>query len=107
MCIRDRSIVNVGNVLMEELGKPAIPYSQSLGQVLLTDLSIFQPSSLEKERHFGDVITPVILRLANKGFTDGLDVVLLSRSNTPPWFVNYSDQKNRINSCLLYTSRCV
>ena len=36
---------------------------------------------MEKERHPGDIITPVIFRLASKGLTDGLDMVLLSRRN--------------------------
>ena len=87
-----QSIVGIGNALMDGLGKPAIAHKTSVGQVLLADLSEFEPSVVEKQRHPGDIITPVVLRLASKALADGLAVVLLCRRNGIPWFVNYQDQ---------------
>ncbi|HLW66356.1 MAG TPA: UvrD-helicase domain-containing protein, partial [Gemmataceae bacterium] len=86
------SVVDIGNSLMEGLGKPAVPHKKALGHVFLADLSEFEPSVLEKERHPGDDITPVILRLANKAVSADRDIVLLSRRNSLPWFVNYKDR---------------
>lgn len=88
-----QSIVNIGNALMQGLGKPAIAQKQSIGQALLADLSKFEPSLLEKQRHLGDIITPAVLRLVSKNLADSLDVLLLSRRNALPWFVNYQDQE--------------
>lgn len=88
------AIVEFGNRLMDGLGKPAVPSKQTAGQVLLADLSQFEPSALEKERHPGDDITPVILRLASKAISANQDIVLLSRRNTLPWFVNYQARNN-------------
>ncbi len=83
-----RSIVGVGNALMAGRGAPAVARKPSSGQVLLSDLAEFEPSLLEKQRHSGDVITPIVLRLASKALEDGLDVVLLCRRNRLPWFVD-------------------
>ncbi len=84
-----RSIVKVGNALMEGRGKPAVAHKTSLGNVQLFDLANFQPSLLEKQRHRGDIITPIVLRLVSKGLAHGADVVLLCRRNGLPWFINY------------------
>jgi DNA helicase-4 len=86
-----RSIVGVGNALMDGLGKPAIADKKTAGQVLLCDINEFEPSQLEWERHPGDFITPVVLRLASDAVAKNLDVVLLCRQNRIPWFVNYQD----------------
>jgi len=40
----------------------------------------------------GDNMTPVVLRLVSKGLADGLDVVLLSRTNYMYGYINYKDQ---------------
>lgn len=87
-------IVNVGNALMAGRGKPAVAHKTSLGDVLLADLTVFEPSLLEKQRHSGDIITPVVLRITSKILADGLDLVLLCRRNGLPWFINYTDQVN-------------
>lgn len=78
-------------------GNPAVAYKKSFGEVLLADLSYFEPSLLEKQRHPGDVITPVVLRLVSKGLADGYSIVLLSRCNKLPWFVSYQEQENLRN----------
>jgi len=87
-----RSIVALGNALMAGLGKPALANKKATGKVLVSDLNDFEPSLIEKQRHPGDNITPAVLRLANKALADGIDVVMLSRRNGLPWFVNFQDQ---------------
>lgn len=86
------AIVNIGNELMDGLGKSAIAHKKSDGEVIVTDLNEFEPSLLEKQRHPGDIITPTVLRLTSKALVDGHDVVMLCRRNSIPWFVNYQDQ---------------
>jgi DNA helicase IV len=41
-------------------------------------------------RHGGDEITPAVLRLVRNFLNQGLEVVLLSRRNGVPWYVNFS-----------------
>ena len=86
-----RAVVGIGNALMVGLGKPAMAHKNTPGQVLLADVNDFEPSHLELERHPGDVITPVVLRLASAAIAKNLDVVLLCRQNRIPWFVNYQE----------------
>jgi DNA helicase-4 len=86
-----KSIVAVGNALMHGLGKPALACKESLGVVLLSDVSKFRPSLIEKQRHPGDVITPVVSRIANNALAAGSDVVMLTRRNSLPWFVNFKE----------------
>ena len=77
---------------MTALGEPAKAHKNDEGEVLVSDLTRFEPSLVEEERHPGDIITPAILRLINKALADGLDVVMLSRRNAiSHWFVNYQD----------------
>lgn len=82
------AIVAVGNALMNGLGKPAIPYKKSMGKTLVADLNAFEPSPIEKQRHRGDIITPAVLRLASKALADGLDVVILNRTDRLNWYVD-------------------
>jgi len=86
------SIVAVGNALMSGLGKPASASKKAVGKVLVSDLNNFEPSLIEKQRHPGDIITPAVLRLANRALATGIDVVMLCRRNGLPWFVNFRDQ---------------
>jgi DNA helicase IV len=88
------AIVNVGNVLMTGLGKPAISHKKSTGEVVISDLNEFEPSLIEKQRHPGDIITPVILRLVKNVLSKGFDVVLLNRSNYLSWYVGKFEAKN-------------
>lgn len=90
------SIVTVGNILMAGLGKPAIAHKKIAGKVLVSDLNKFEPSLVEKQRHPGDIITPAVCRLANSALAAGLDVVMLSRRNSLPWFVNFQNQASYV-----------
>ena len=93
-----QSIVALGNALMKyEGGEPAKPYKPDSGTILFGYLDNFSPSIREKERHQGDDFTPAILRLVEKLLSDGKNIVLLSRKNTLPWYINYGDVKYRNN----------
>ena len=89
-----QSIVALGNALMDGLGKPAKSYKSDNGTILLGNLENFTPSVREKERHNGDEITPAVLRVVSKLLSTDKDVVLLSRTNTLPWYVNYEANKS-------------
>ena len=85
------AIVGVGNALMHGLGKPAVAHKKSIGKILLSDLNLFEPTLLERQRHPGDCLTPAVLRVANQALAGGLDVVMLCRRNGVPYFVNYGE----------------
>ncbi|WP_317933565.1 UvrD-helicase domain-containing protein [Halioxenophilus sp. WMMB6] len=90
-----KSIVSLGNALMEGLGKPAESYKPDNGTILFGNLEDYIPSDREKERHNGDEITPAVLRLVSKLLATDKNVVLLSRKNTLPWYVNYDAVQSR------------
>ncbi|NDD12267.1 MAG: DNA helicase UvrD [Betaproteobacteria bacterium] len=87
-----KSVVDAGNALMAGFGKPASANRDTLGTVVLADASEFRPSLIEKQRHPGDIITPMVSRISGKSLASGSDVVLLCRRNSLPWFVNFGDQ---------------
>lgn len=84
-----KSIVELGNALMEGLGKPAVASKPDHGTILIGNLEEFIPSDREKERHNGDEITPAVLRLVSNLLSTEKNVLLLSRKNTLPWYINY------------------
>lgn len=90
-----KSIVALGNALMEGLGQPAVAYKLNNGTILLVKLEDFTPTLQEKERHNSDEITPAILRLVAKLIATDKSVVLLSRKNTLPWYINYDAVESR------------
>ena len=94
------SIVDIGNVLMSGLGKPAFANKTAVGKVLVSDLNDFEPSLIEKQRHSGDIVTPAVIRIANSALATGIDVVMLCRRNGLPWFVNFQDSGRGIASYL-------
>lgn len=86
-----RSIVDVGNALMRGHGKPAVANSKDTGSVFLVDVAQFKPALIEKQRHPGDVITPIASRIVSKALAEGKEVVLLCRRNRMPWFINFRE----------------
>ena len=92
------SIVDISNVLMQGLGTPAHAYKHEKGMVEIVDLETFEPTSREKGAHSKDSITPAVLRLVSKVIMHGKDVVLLSRKNSLPWYVNYGKRQNKLGS---------
>lgn len=89
------SIVDIGNKLMQGLGTPARAHKTMFGTVEIAELEQFNPNINEQEDHPGDNITPAILRLVNKTIKDGKTVVLLSRKNSLPWYVNCGKHTSR------------
>ncbi len=82
-------LVEVGNALMDGRGPAAEPERGDSGHVWLCKLDEFKPSAPEEALHSGDEITPAVLRLVRRFLDRGLDVVMLSRRNGVPWYVNY------------------
>jgi DNA helicase-4 len=105
-----RQIVEIGNDLMMGLGTPAKASKQEAGDTWLCDLSEFQPTLIEKQRHPGDLITPLAARLAHRFASKGRKVVFLARRNGIPWYFNTGDDRSagrylddflrRVRSCL-------
>lgn len=89
-----KAIVEAGNALMYGLGEPARPRNGAhAGEVQVGAIDEFTPSGPEQERHQGDELTPAVLRLVGRYLRQGLDVVMLSRRNGLPWWVNYREQQ--------------
>lgn len=80
----ETAIVAIGNNLMQGKGSPSKAHKKSKGSVLLLDTTQFDRSLVEKEKYPYDLITPAVLRVINKGLADGLNVVMLTRTNAPP-----------------------
>ncbi|WP_350978352.1 UvrD-helicase domain-containing protein [Shewanella sp. AC34-MNA-CIBAN-0136] len=74
-------IVDIGNKLMQGLGQPAKTNSHAECTLNLVDLSTFEPTILEREKHSGDILTPAVLRLINQSLQNEQDVVLICRKN--------------------------
>ena len=72
-------------------GKPAVANSKDAGSVFLVDVAQFEPALIEKQRHPGDVITPIASRIVSKALAEGKEVVLLCRRNGMPWFINFRE----------------
>lgn len=95
-----KSIVQLGNALMDGLGEPAKPYRSDSGTVLIGNLEAFTPTNRENERHVGDEITPAVLRLVSKWLSTDRDIVLLCRKNSLPWYIEYGAIQARKRSGL-------
>ena len=95
------SIVGIGNKLMQGLGTPARAHKTISGIVNIADMSSFEPTPTEQENYSGDNITPAILRLINKTIKQGKKVVLLSRKNSLPWYVNYQNKRSKYKNSTL------
>ena len=91
-----KTIVDVGNALMKDEGKPGQAHKKAgRGKVVIADLAAFSPTPQEKNIDLGDDSTYAVLRLVRKIINDGKKVVLLSRTHSVPWYVNYG---NRVKS---------
>lgn len=106
-CIRTnyrslKSVVAVGNALMHGRGPVAKPERSDTGQVWLCKLDEFAPSAPEQARHNGDEITPAVLRLVRSFLDRGLEVVVLSRRNSVPWYVNCDNDASGASNALTW-----
>ncbi|NMB46675.1 MAG: UvrD-helicase domain-containing protein [Firmicutes bacterium] len=91
----DKSIVRTGNALMYGKGTEAKAHSKNQGRVQVYHLDEIQLLPREEDIHDGDEITPAVLRLIKHFLDWGHDVVLLSRRNSVPWYVNYRNPMSR------------
>lgn len=89
------SIVDIGNTLMQGFGNPARAHKSISGIVEIADLGTFKPTQKELEEHPGDSLTPAVLRLVDKAIKEDKDIVLLSRKNSLPWYVNYGERRSK------------
>lgn len=92
------SVVEIGNALMKNRGKPAFAHSKLAGNVWLADRDKFQPSFTEEARHGDDKITPMVLRLIAKALDQDKNVVLLSRNHSLPGYINYGAHQGNDDS---------
>ncbi|MBD2354465.1 UvrD-helicase domain-containing protein [Tolypothrix sp. FACHB-123] len=92
------SIVDIGNRLMQGLGNPARAHTSIFGIVEIADIRQFNPTLKEQQKHSGDIIIPAILRLVDHTIKDGKQVVLLSRKNSLPWYVNYGKHQDNLKN---------
>lgn len=88
-----KTVVEVGNALMNGLGTSTEAVKSKAGWVRLCKLDEFRPSPLEQARHRGDEITPALLRLIRHLIDHGLDIVILSRKNHVPWYFDSAKTK--------------
>lgn len=86
-----KRIVELGNEVMVGKGHPARANKPDEGNVWVCDIRGFEPSLIEKQRYPGDLITPVVARLAYRFVSENRQVVLLSRRNTLPWYFDAGD----------------
>lgn len=84
-------LVDIGNAVMTGRGVPARGWRAEKGWVRICDLGQFRPSPAEQVRHNGDEMTPALLRLLRRLLDDGNEIVMLSRRNGLPWFINYGN----------------
>jgi len=85
---------------MQEFGSPARAKKTESGLVAIADLGNFKQTPKEEETHPGDSLTPAVLRLVQKAIANNKKVVLLSRKNSLPWYVNYGRQQSASNDAL-------
>jgi DNA helicase IV len=87
------NVISASNELMNGMGNRAKAGKDTKGNVLVVDLAEFIPTTIERERHKYDIITPVVIRIAAKAVSEGKQIVILCRRNTLPWYVNNEDEK--------------
>lgn len=98
-----RAIVEAGNAVMHGLGQPATARrGAESGSILVANMGGFEATLPEQERHQGDDITPAVLRVAARSIEAGRSVVVLSRRNTIPWYVNWDGAEHGLHA---YQSR--
>ena len=87
----DENIVAFGNVIMNGHGIQATASNAKKIKISLAYLDKLKPTPHEQEIHSGDLITPALLRLLQEELEQNRDVVILSRTNTIPYFVHRTD----------------
>jgi len=94
----DASVVNFGNSIMSGNGREAIASKSSLNLPLIGYLDEIVLTATEMERSESDLITPAILRIIESQLTLDRDVVVLSRTNTIPYYTDSSESGNKVKN---------
>jgi DNA helicase-4 len=78
-------------------GVPAQASHSRQTRISIAYLDKMKPTPHEQEVHNGDLITPALLRLLQEELEQNRDIVILSRTNTIPYYVSQtsSDVSNR------------
>ena len=84
----DKYIVDFGNQIMNGHGVPAKASHSRQTRISIAYLDKIKPTPHEQEVHSGDLVTPALLRLLQEELEENRDVVILSRTNTIPYYVN-------------------
>ena len=93
----DKYVVEFGNQIMNGQGIPAQASHSRQTRISIAYLDKIKPTPHEQEVHNGDLITPALLRLLQEELEKNRDIVILSRTNTIPYYVsqNSSDVSSR------------
>jgi len=84
----DKYVVEFGNQIMKGHGVPAQASHARQTKISIAYLDKMQPTPHEQEVHNGDLVTPALLRLLQEELEGNRDVVILSRTNTIPYYVS-------------------
>ena len=80
--------MDFGNQIMNGHGVPAKASHSRQTRISIAYLDKIKPTPHEQEVHSGDLVTPALLRLLQEELEENRDVVILSRTNTIPYYVN-------------------
>ena len=88
-----KSVVKLGNSIMRGKGTPAVPHQSQNGSIGIIDIQKLELSGFENEEHGGDLITPALIRILDVVLQQNMNrnVVLLCRSNSVPYYVQYKE----------------
>ena len=86
----DKYVVEFGNKIMNGQGAPAKASHSRQSRISIAYLDKIMPTPHEQELHNGDLVTPALLRLLQEELKQNRDIVILSRTNTIPYYVSQS-----------------
>ena len=84
----DKYVVEFGNQIMNGHGVPAQASHSRQTRISIAYLDKIKPTPHEQEVHSGDLVTPALLRLLQEELEQNRDIVILSRTNTIPYYVS-------------------
>ncbi|MFO0858992.1 MAG: UvrD-helicase domain-containing protein [Phycisphaerales bacterium] len=92
-------VVDAGNRVMAGRGVVARAALQHPGEIILADLSVFEPSVTERERYAGVAITPAVRRILARSLERGGTVALLARRNYMPYYLGKEVNAATLDVC--------
>ena len=84
----DKYVVEFGNQIMNGHGVPAQASHSRQTRISIAYLDKIEPTPHEQEVHNRDLVTPALLRLLQEELEQNRDIVILSRTNTIPYYVS-------------------